>query len=163
MSTTTERHPLTVQIETILRGRTYDDHAADEDLFDELLVDIDEAVAQALPGGSAGEPQDTNRPALDPQPIAEQIDAILADVKAHRLDRTIAHEQITAILDTYADDIDTAGGGEDGDPDMWSWSERVRFADIPDGYEWMKMDEYLGQFSDALTCLWSDPRTADDG
>lgn len=39
------RSPLTLKIEEILRNRTYDLHPADDDLFEELLDEIDDAVA----------------------------------------------------------------------------------------------------------------------
>jgi hypothetical protein len=43
-----EREDLTSDIEEILRRRTYDRHAYDEDIFEELLDEIDAAVTKAL-------------------------------------------------------------------------------------------------------------------
>jgi hypothetical protein len=43
-----EREDLTSDIEEILRKRTYDRHPADEELFEELLDEIDAAVTKAL-------------------------------------------------------------------------------------------------------------------
>lgn len=41
------RQALTTEIEAILRNRTYDRHAYDEETFEELLDDIDEAVGKS--------------------------------------------------------------------------------------------------------------------
>lgn len=98
------------------------------------------------------------RPVLDPTPVSDQIDAILGKAKKQEITRVSACEQVSALLLAYADDIDAAGGGEHGDPDMWDWSERVRWAAIPDGYESMSMRAFLGEFGDALVPLWEDPR-----
>ena len=97
-------------------------------------------------------------PVLDPTPISDQIDAILGKAKKKDLDRVTASTQIAALLHGYADEIEAAGGGEDGDPDMWEWSERVRWAAIPDGHESMSMRSYLAEFGDVLVPLWEDPR-----
>lgn len=38
------RHAITVKVEQILRNRTYDRHPETEELFNEMLDDVDEAV-----------------------------------------------------------------------------------------------------------------------
>lgn len=102
------------------------------------------------------------RPALDPQPVADAIDALLGDVTSGALSQVEASEKVNAILDTYADAIEAAGGGEDGDPDMWDWSERVRWASTPDGYEGWPNEDYVNEFADALVPLRQDPRPNED-
>lgn len=102
------------------------------------------------------------RPALDPTPIGNEIDAILATVRSGDINQVEASEKIDTILSVYADEIETAGGGEHGDSDMWDWSERVRWAAIPDGYEGFSTEDYINEFPDALVHLWEDPRSDEE-